>query len=253
MNVPLALNTRSVSVHEFVADGQTRSTAFDYARRFWYAIRRCWWMGYWGLRVAGLENVPRRGAVVLCSNHASHLDAPAILAALPREMALRTFTAAARDVWGERPVRDMIGRLTTNALPLSRDSAGFARGLRDLESVLSARLPLILFPEGRRSADGQLLEFKPGAAMLAVRTGAPIVPIYIEGALEAMPRMTWLPRPSRVTVRFGEPIDPMPFRRAIADGSTNKRDAYDRLTERLRTAVAALAPAGTRANEIGAV
>jgi 1-acyl-sn-glycerol-3-phosphate acyltransferase len=244
MNIPLALNPRPVSVREFVPDSHTRSTAFDHARRFWYAFRRWWWAGYWGLEVAGLENVPRRGPVVLCSNHVSHLDAPAILAALPRGMALRTFTAAARDVWGERPLRDLIGRLTTNALPLSRDSAGFARGLRDLESVLAARMPLILFPEGRRSADGELLEFKPGAAMLAVRTGAPIVPVYIDGALKALPRKTWLPKPARVTVRFGEPIDPRPFRRAIADGSTNKRDAYARLTERLRAAVAALAPAG---------
>src|SRR5687767_14923161 len=121
MNMPLALNTQSVSVREFVQYGRTHSTAFDQARRFWYAFRRWWWMGYWGLEVTGLENVPRRGPVVLCSNHASHLDAPAILAALPREMALRAFTAAARDVWGERPVQDLIGRLTTNALPLSRD------------------------------------------------------------------------------------------------------------------------------------
>src|SRR5687767_8057064 len=74
----------------------------EYARRCWYAIRRLWWSTYWDLGVEGAWNVPARGAVLLCANHVSHLDAPAILASLPRATALRTSTAAAKDVFGER-------------------------------------------------------------------------------------------------------------------------------------------------------
>ena len=217
-------------------------SAIDYARRCVFAMRRLWWSAYWNLEVKGIENLPRRGPALLCANHVSHLDAPAILASLPRATALRTSTAAARDVWGERPVRDFVSRLLTNAIPIQRceESKGFARGLRDLEAVLQDRRPLILFPEGRRSPDGRMLEFKPGAAMLALRTGAPIVPVHIKGVFQALPRKGKVPRPANVRVHFGKPIDPRPYRKQIAEGRITKREAYDLMTERLRQAVAAL-------------
>ena len=215
----------------------------EYARRCWYAMRRWWWSGYWKLHVHGLEHVPRRGPVLLCANHTSHLDAPAILAALPRALALRTSTAAAKDVFGERPARVLVSRLLTNSLPIQRcpEAKGFAKGLRELEAVLRDRRPLILFPEGRRSQGGELLTFKPGAAMLALRTGAPIVPVYIDGARKALPRKHWFPRPADVRVTFGEPIDPRAARGSVADGSLSKRRAYDALTEQLRGEIALLA------------
>src|SRR5215218_6806483 len=219
------------------------SLPFEYARRFWQASRRWWWSAYWRLETSGVERVPRRGPVLLCANHSSHLDAPAILAALPRATALRTRTAAARDVFGERPGRVFVSRLLTNALPIQRcpESQGFAKGLRELEAVLRDRRPVILFPEGRRSADGSLLPFKPGAAMLALRTGAPLVPVRIDGAGNALPRKHWFPRPADVRVRFGEPIDARPYRRLVAEGKMTKRQAYDLLTERLKTEIFELA------------
>ena len=221
-----------------------RALPLEYARRCWYAMRRLWWSAYWNLEVEGACNVPRRGAVLLCANHVSHLDAPAILASLPRATALRTSTAAARDVFGERPLRRLVSSLLTNATSIQRctaaDSKGFARGLRDLDAVLEDGRPLILFPEGRRSPDGKLVEFKLGAAMLAFRTGTPIVPIHIRGAFQALPRKGRLPRPAKVRVRFGEPIDPRPYRGLVAQGSMTRRQAYESLTERLKAEIAAM-------------
>src|SRR5690349_1571552 len=117
------------------------SLPLEYARRFWQATRRWWWSAYWRLDVRGLEHVPRRGPVLLCANHTSHLDAPAILASLPRNVALRTSTAAAKDVFGEKRSRVLVSRIMTNSLPIQRcpEAKGFAKGLRELEAVLRDR------------------------------------------------------------------------------------------------------------------
>jgi len=208
-------------------------------RRFWYAARALWWKGYWSMKIDGLENVPREGPMLLCGNHASHLDAPAILAALPLDLSMRAFTAAARDVFYGHPLRNFAGRLATNCLPIER-FAGFSRGLRELEEVLLRGHPLVVFPEGRRSRTGALLKFSDGPAMLSLRTGAPLVPIHLDGMLGALkPGAVW-PSPTRVRIRFGRPIDPAPHRPAD-DARDARRTAYQRLTRRLRDAVEALA------------
>jgi 1-acyl-sn-glycerol-3-phosphate acyltransferase len=212
---------------------------FDTSRRAFYSMRRCWWKPVWQLEVDGLANVPPHGPVLLCANHTSHLDAAAILAALPRDLALRTTTAAARDVFGEKPLPEFVSRLTTGALLLERAS-DFARGLRQLEAVLREGRPLILFPEGRRSPDGRLVEFKPGAAMLAMRTAAPIVPIRLDGLHEALPRGAHVPVATKVRVRFGEPIDPASYRREVASGDVDRREAYRRMTDDVRAAIAGM-------------
>ena len=213
---------------------------FGAARRVWYSMRRCWWKPLWRLQAHGARNVPAGRGVLLCANHTSHLDAAAILAALPRDLALETRTAAAKDVFGDHRSREIFSRLTTGAIPLQRD-ADFARGLRTLEAVLRDGRPLILFPEGRRSPDGELVEFKCGAAMLAMRTGTPIVPIHLGGLHESLPRGAYLPTVTNVSVRFGAPIDPAPYRRAVEAGAIDRKEAYRRMTEALRTAIAALA------------
>src|SRR3954468_15248435 len=116
------------------------------ARQFWYGMRPIWWRNYWGLCVGGLENLPDRGAMIFCANHTSHLDAAAILAALPRELALEVTTVAARDVWGGPPLRSFVSRVTANAIELERQG-DFASGFRMLGAVLGEDRPIILFPE----------------------------------------------------------------------------------------------------------
>jgi 1-acyl-sn-glycerol-3-phosphate acyltransferase len=201
------------------------------AREFWYGMRPIWWRSYWGLRVSGLENLPKRGAMIFCANHTSHLDAAAILAALPRKLALEVTTVAARDVWGGTPLRSLVSRVTTNAMEVDRQG-DFAAGLRMLDAVLGEKRPIILFPEGRRSFDGELLELKSGAAMLALRNGAPIVPVWIEGAQQVMPRGSAWPHSGEVEVRFGRAIVPGEF--ATGSGRDAKRRAYEAMTLELR-------------------
>ena len=209
-------------------------------RAAWYTTRWLLWHSYWRLDVLGTENVPERGAVLLCANHTSHLDAPAILASLPSDVAFRASTAAARDVFGQHYVKNTVSRVMTNSLSIERGSE-FAGGLRALEHVLRERRPLILFPEGRRSPDGRMLEFKHGAAMLAIRTGAPIVPIRLEGLHECLARGSHVPLPGPVRVRFGTAIDPRPFRNALSNGCMSKHQAYELLTRQVRDSVVKMA------------
>jgi 1-acyl-sn-glycerol-3-phosphate acyltransferase len=79
--------------------------------------------------------------------------------------------------------------------------------------------------------------------MLALRTGTPIVPIHIAGADGSLPRGGYFPRPLDVSVRFGTPIDPGPFIDSVKAGRMSKRQAYDAISEALKTAITSLAPA----------
>lgn len=213
--------------------------AFLNARYLLYTMRRMWWKSLWNLAVRGLENLPRRGPMILCSNHTSHLDAPAILASLPVEMALDTRTAAAADVFGDFSLLGIWGKLATNCIPVERN-ADYALGLRQLETVLRERRPLVMFPEGGRSQNGKLMEFKLGASLLSMRTGAPVIPVRIRGTYSALPRESWLPCPSDVTVCFGEPIHPEPYKEAVAAGRYSRKASYARMTEDLRNAIKAI-------------
>jgi 1-acyl-sn-glycerol-3-phosphate acyltransferase len=237
-----ALTAYPVLAHLTDSSRPPTDRLFAAARHAWYSARRMWWSAYFRLNVTGAQHLPR-GAFLLCGNHASHLDAPAILAALPRDVALRASTAAAKDVFGSdrHPLRNAVSRLTTASLPIERE-AEFAKGLRVLERVLEERRPLVLFPEGKRSRDGALLEFKPGAAMLSVRTGSPIVPVRLDGLTKALPKGAFLPTAADVTVRFGAPLDPAPYRRAIAEGRTSRKAAYAAMTQALKDAIAGMAP-----------
>lgn len=238
----LATSTQVHSISDQLHDAEEvmRSHARTTLRQMWYAGRQVWWHSYWELDVSGVEHVPVDGPALLCANHASHLDAPAILAALPPAIALRTATAAAKDVFGERAFRRSISQITTNAISVARKGE-FAGGLRTLERVLRDGHPLILFPEGRRSPDGKLLEFKEGAALLAMRTGAPIVPIHLDGLRESLPRGHHVPMPSNVCVHFGKPIDPASYQQAVAADRIERREAYELLTQQLRRAVEEMA------------
>jgi 1-acyl-sn-glycerol-3-phosphate acyltransferase len=212
--------------------------AVESARRVIYSLRPIAWRRYFHLKVDGLANIPETGPFILCANHASHLDALAILAALPPDVALRARTAAAADVWGS-PLRREVAELATNCITLERGSS-FAGGLRELETVLKGGAPLILFPEGRRSPDGAMVEFKEGAAMLAYRADCPTVPVYLSGLFEALPRKTHLPKRTTVRVKFGTPIRPGAYRLPVQAGWIDKRQAYEQLTLDLRQAITRL-------------
>ena len=151
---------------------------------------------YLGLRREGLEHLPRRGPLIIVSNHVSYMDAILLGSATPRPIhfmvlqwmydlpLLRWF------YWG------------MGTVPVQADGAD-SNAIRRAVKVLNKGHVLGIFPEGTRSPDGRIGETRPGAAMLAALSGAPVIPVFIDGAREAMPVGGMFPMPARVHVRFG--------------------------------------------------
>jgi 1-acyl-sn-glycerol-3-phosphate acyltransferase len=177
-----------------------------YAARMFAAIGlRTWLKIFHRLRISGKENLPREGSFVLVANHSSHLDALSILAALPMRKLHRVFPAAAKDFFFESVPRTTFAAVIVNALPFNRET-----NIRQSLSLCQKLLEnpgnmLLIFPEGTRSLDGELAEFKPGVGLLLAGVQVPVVPCYLEGAFEAWPKSRRFPRPRRVRLIIGEP------------------------------------------------
>jgi 1-acyl-sn-glycerol-3-phosphate acyltransferase/long-chain acyl-CoA synthetase len=165
---------------------------------------------YVRLEVGPCDHLPS-GSFLLCSNHSSHLDGAALMVAsgLPFD-SFRLLAAA--DYFSPQSSAGRLTRAMLNIVSIDRSSGHAVRLRRTVaecrELVRGEPVRLIAFPEGTRSTTGSLLPFKRGAAFLAVELGLPIVPAHIDGAREALPKGSWLPRPGRIRVRFGRPILP---------------------------------------------
>jgi len=147
--------------------------------------------------------------VIFAANHSSHADTSLILHALTDSARDHTVVAAAADYWFKRPLLGNIVSLFLNTFPFSR--TGGAQGqLHSSSQLLRSGWNLVLFPEGSRSPDGRVQEFKPGVGFLAKETGTPVVPMHIQGAFQVMPRHQNLPLPGPIRVRIGKPMTPGP-------------------------------------------
>ncbi len=179
------------------------------------------------LEVRGREHVPATGPVLIVSNHVSVLDPPFVGGASPRELYF-----LAKEELFEVP---LFGRLirALNARPVKRDGSD-GRALKAALKLLGENRAILLFPEGTRGVEGRLGEGKPGAGMLAVLSGAPVVPVYVSGTARALPPGRALPRPARVTVTFGPPLL---FKSA---GDERRKERYREATEEMMRAIGQL-------------
>jgi 1-acyl-sn-glycerol-3-phosphate acyltransferase len=136
--------------------------------------------------VAALRRVD--GSFIIASNHQSHADASIIVASLPRALRRRLVVAAASDVFFSSRLRAGFAALVYNAIPIERHKVE-RRSAMLARDLLGEGWGLLIFPEGHRSEDGRLLEFKGGAAYLADRAGAQIFPCYLENTRFVVPRL----------------------------------------------------------------
>lgn len=158
------------------------------------------------LTVAGTEHLPTEPPFVMIANHTSHLDALSLASVLPWRLRRATYLLAAGDVFFETPARSLLSSLLLNALPMRR-RVNVRHALGDLRARLCEdRCGLVLFPEGTRSATGELQPFKHGLGMLVAGTDVPVLPCWLEGAFDAWPRQARWPRRRPVQVRIGAPL-----------------------------------------------
>jgi 1-acyl-sn-glycerol-3-phosphate acyltransferase len=142
-------------------------------------------------RVVGRERLDRlSGPVVFVANHNSHMDTPVILRALPGRFRRRTAVAAAADYFYDKRRKALSASLVFGTVPLDRNSgAGVGPAqTAHLDRLIGDGGSLLVFAEGTRSRDGRVGRLRSGAALLAIEHHLPIVPIYVSGTREAMPR-----------------------------------------------------------------
>lgn len=146
------------------------------------------------------------GAFVVVANHSSHLDAPLVFTTLPRRLARYLAAGAAADYFFDVRWRRGFTALFFNAFPIQRGTMEKHRSAAG--ELLGRGVPLLVFPEGTRSATGDIGQFKTGAAALAARASVPCVPVAIIGADYVHPRGSKWPRVGRppVGVVFGAPV-----------------------------------------------
>ena len=179
------------------------------------------------LESRGRENVPATGAVLLAANHSSVLDPPLIGSATDRQL---SFLAKA-ELFDLPLFGGLIRRV--NARPIRREGAD-PSALRTAMRVLEDGGALLIFPEGTRGDEGIIRSAKTGAGMLAVLSGAAVVPVFIKGSGRAWPRGRKLPRPVRVTVTFGTAL------RFEAERGADRKRQYEIASREMMEAITRL-------------
>jgi 1-acyl-sn-glycerol-3-phosphate acyltransferase len=196
-----------------------------------------YWVGVKGLvfitRVAGMrvdvegrENIPP-GVCLFAANHTSNADAPAIVGAIPRRLAI-----FGRKSLFDIPIVGLAFRLA-KFVPVDRGNREAAlASVKQAVEYIKAGSSFLVYPEGTRSPDGRMQRFKKGSFVMAIEAGVPIVPVACSGAHRIMKKNSLIIHPGKVTVRFGAPVD-------VSGYTVDQRNA---LAEKVHDAIAAQLP-----------
>ncbi|MBF4628187.1 lysophospholipid acyltransferase family protein [Curtobacterium flaccumfaciens] len=179
----------------------------------------------WRPKIIGRRNVPKRGAVILASNHRSFIDSPAITLMAPRKVSF----LAKQEYFTGSGLKGAVSRAFfggIGAIGVERGAGAAAQQALDLGLArLQEGEAFAIYPEGTRSLDGRIYKGRTGVAWLALTSGAPVVPVALTGTEDVQPVGSRLPKLARVTIEFGQPIDLSSF--GEASSGRARRHATD--------------------------
>jgi len=150
-----------------------------------------------------LESLP--SPAIFAANHSSHVDTPLVLTSLPDRFRHRTAVAAGADYFFDKRWKGGLWALSINAIPIERARVS-PQSTKLAVSLIEDGWSLVIFPEGGRSPDGWGQSHRAGAAYLAVRTGAPVVPVHLHGTRRILKKGGKGLRPAHTEVTFGSPL-----------------------------------------------
>ena len=182
-----------------------------------------WWgrafvrLGGWTVVTEGAEHLPAEGAI-LVANHQSALDIPLLVAAFDREV---KFLAKAE--LGRIPVFGRSMKAAGNLFVDRDDPRDAVRVMREAADAMRRGEMIVVFPEGTRSSDGSIGEFKAGAFFIARKTGAPLVPVYVGGSAAALPKGSLVARPAALVARVLPPVTAGEAGRSLEDVAAEAR------------------------------
>ncbi len=177
--------------------------------------------------VTGLENIPKKGSLLIFSNHASMFDPPAVGLSIWS----RPTWYMARDTLFKNPFAGALLR-SIHAIPLNRGT-GFRGGYEKVKNVLNNGGAVIAFPEGTRSPDGKLQKGKAGVGMLMYESRAAVIPCYIKGSADALPKGKKMPKLfTKMSINFGPAINLYDIY-AMPDEKQTYQLSVDRVMDRI--------------------
>lgn len=189
------------------------------------------------LSVEGLKNLMIEPPFIIAFNHLSNIDYPYLVRRIPKNVMDNTYVVAKKWLF-EHVLARIFVQATANCVFVDVHD-DYLKALRAASDILRLGKSIFIAPEGRRSPDGQIGEFKVGVGVLAVENNVPIIPVRIEGTNEVLPRGKFFPRiGKKVAVKFGKPLYPQEF---VQDSTEeNMYYVYKKITEKLREKVCSL-------------
>jgi long-chain acyl-CoA synthetase len=189
---------------------------------------------FWFFKIEGRHNLPKQGPYLICPNHASYLDGLFIFSALPLRIIIHTYFLGYQQIL-EHP---LLGWVNKSARFLTVDtSAHLAEAMQAVSYILSHKKIVCIFPEGMRSIDEKVKEFKKGVGILVKELDIPVVPVYIKGSHYAWPRGRRLPRFYPIKVVFGKPFSLQELIKSAKERLDAAPESYETIARQLREEV----------------